>query len=306
MIRIALVLAALVASPAWAGTVHVGYQRYGTLIILKERGTLDAALKKIGWTVQWKLFPSGPPLLEAMNAGALDFGVTGETPPIFAQAAGAPMVYVGAEPPAPTGEAIVVPADSKITTLAGLKGKRVAYTRGSNGNYLLLRALEAGGLKWSDITPVNLAPADGPAAFQQGAVDAWAIWDPYLSAARTSLGARVLRDGQGLVPNREYFLAAKGFAEKQKPVLALLLDQVKATDAWSITHQSDVTDLLSGTSGLSKAVVAPAVSRLAFGIGPMTPAIVADQQKVADAIASIGLIPSPVHVADLVPSPAGQ
>ncbi len=283
-----------------AGTLHVGYQRYGTLIILKQRGTLERALRPLGWTVDWELFPSGPPLLEAMDAGAVDFGIAGETPPVFAQAAGAPLLYVGAEPPAPTGEAILVPKNSPITTLAGLKGKRVAYSRGSNVNYLLVRALQRAGLSWGDITPVNLAPTDGPAAFQQGAVDAWTIWDPYESAARSSFGARVLHDGTGLVPNRQYFMASRSFATAQPRILEAVLAEVAACDAWSRDHLPEVTDLLTGTSGLSRPVVQAAVSRLSFGIGAMTPDVVAGQQQVADTMAAIGLIPGPVKVGEAI------
>ena len=297
---LAMVLAAVGLTSARAATLHVGYQRYGTLIILKERGTLDNALRPLGWAVDWELFPSGPPLLEALNAGAIDFGIAGETPPVFAQAAGAPLLYVGAEPPAPAGEAVLVPKDSKITSLAQLKGRRVAYTRGSNANYLLVRALQQADLSWSDITPINLAPADGPAAFEQGAVDAWAIWDPYLSAARVELNARVLHDGTGLVPNREYFLASRHLASTEPKLLRTVLDEVAACDAWSRDHLSSVTDLLSGTSGLPRPVVQAAVARLSFGIGGMTPSIIDQQQQVADTLARIGLIPEPVKVGDAV------
>jgi sulfonate transport system substrate-binding protein len=197
-----LLLQCALWQPARAETLRIGYQRYGTLILLKERGSLEQRLAPLGWTVQWKLFVAGPQLLEALNAGALDFGITGETPPIFAQAAGAPIAYVGVEPSAPQGEAILVPSGSRLQSVAELTGKRVALNKGSNVHYLLVRALEAAGLHWSDIRPVSLSPADAPAAFQAGDVDAWVIWDPYMSAAETNLGARVLRDGAGLAPNR--------------------------------------------------------------------------------------------------------
>ena len=295
-------LCVLVASalPASAGTLHVGYQRYGTLIILKQRGTLEAALKPLGWSVDWTLFPSGPPLMEALNAGAVQFGIAGETPPVFAQAAGTPFVYVGVEPPAPAGEAIVVPQSSSITQVSQLKSHRVAYTRGSNANYLLLRALARAGVAWESIHPVNLTPADGPAAFQQGAVDAWATWDPYLSAALTTLGARVLTDGAGLVPNREYFLASRSFASSNPDVLKVVLREVQSSDDWSRQHQQSVADMLTAASGLPRPVVQGAVGRLSFGFGPMTPEVVAEQQRIADDLARAGLIPDKVKVADAI------
>ena len=288
----------LAAAPAFGKTLQVGYQRYGTLIILKERGTLEQRLKALGYDVAWTLFPSGPPLLEAMNAGAVQFGITGETPPIFAQAAGAPIVYVGAEPPAPAGEAILVGRTSGITSVAALKGRRVALTRGSNAHYLLLAALTKAGLTWSDITPVYLSPADAPAAFQAGSIDAWSIWDPYLSSALANLDARVLQDGTATVANRQYFLATRSLATAEPAVLKAVLDSVTEADAWATSHKPEVSTLLAGSTGLPLPVVQASVGRLGFGVGPITPEIVAGQQVVADALAKASLIPAPVHVQD--------
>src|SRR6476619_2262663 len=123
--------------------LRIGYQKYGTLVLLKERGLLEQRLAPQGWTVTWTEFPGGPQLLEALNVGAIDFGTTGEAPPIFAQAAGAPLVYVGYEPAAPRGEAIIVPKDSPIQSVADLKGRKVALNKGSNVHYLLVRAIAA-------------------------------------------------------------------------------------------------------------------------------------------------------------------
>src|ERR1700683_2795901 len=149
--------------------VRVGYQKYGTFLLLKARGLLEKKLEPLGFSVAWTEFPGGPQLLEALNVGALDFGIPGEPPPIFAQAAGAPLVYVGNEPPAPRGEAILVPKDSPIHSVADLKGKSIALNKGSNVHYLLVKALEKAGVKYSDIEPVFLAPADARAAFERGA-----------------------------------------------------------------------------------------------------------------------------------------
>ena len=166
--------------------VRIGFQKYGKLVLLKSKGTLEKKLKPLGYKVEWTEFPSGPPLLEALNVGAIDFGNTGEAPPIFAQAAGAPLVYVAHEPPAPKGEAILVPKDSPIKTVADLKGKKVALNKGSNVHYLLVKALEKAGVKYSEIEPVFLAPADARAAFERGSVDAWVIWDPFQAAAEAA------------------------------------------------------------------------------------------------------------------------
>ncbi|HEY4352898.1 MAG TPA: aliphatic sulfonate ABC transporter substrate-binding protein, partial [Paraburkholderia sp.] len=161
--------------------VRIGYQKYGTFVILKARGTLEKRLAEQGATVQWLEFPAGPQLLEGLNAGAVDLGTVGETPPIFAQAGGVDFVYVGNEPASAKSEAIVIPKQSTIKSVADLRGKKVALNRGSNVHYLLVRALASANLKYTDIQPVYLAPADARAAFEQNNIDAWVIWDPYFA-----------------------------------------------------------------------------------------------------------------------------
>src|SRR5207245_5772966 len=205
VLSISMVAATVGASYGQDKVVRIGFQKYGKLMLLKSKGTLEEKLKAAGYKVVWTEFPSGPPLLEALNVGAIDFGNTGEAPPIFAQAAGAPLQYVAYEPPAPKGEAILVPKDSPLKSVADLKGKRVALNKGSNVHYLLVKALEKAGLKYTDIQPVFLAPSDALAAFTRGSVDAWVIWDPYEAAAEASTGARILADGTGLVANHQFY-----------------------------------------------------------------------------------------------------
>jgi len=283
--------------------LRIGVQKYGTLVILRERHTLEPLLQKLGWSVTWTEFPGGPQLLEALNVGDLDFGITGDAPPVFAQAAGAPLVYVAAEPPAPTGEAILVPQNSKLHGIADLKGNRVALNKGSNVHFLLVQALKSVGLGPTDIEPVYLAPADARAAFEQGAVDAWVIWDPYLAAAQAATQARVLADGTGLATNRQFFLATRGFAEGEPAVLKLLLAQVDATDKWAEAHQPETVAMLAPILKLPVPVLQTAVARLGYGIGPITPQVVADQQQIADTFHDLKLIPVPVAVRDALWSP---
>jgi sulfonate transport system substrate-binding protein len=202
------------------GTVlRIGFQKYGNFVVLKAQGTLEKRLAVQGATVQWLEFPAGPQLLEGLNAGAVDVGTVGETPPIFAQAAGVDFAYIGNEPPAPKGEAIVVQHDSPIRSVADLRGKKVGLNRGSNVHYLLVKALQHAGLSYSDIQPVFLTPADARAAFVQNSIDAWVIWDPYLAAAERQANARVLTTGEGLVRNTQYYVAAKKFADRQPQLL---------------------------------------------------------------------------------------
>src|ERR1700736_2724333 len=212
VLSMSTVLAGVGASYGQDKVVRIGFQKYGKLVLLKGKGSLEAKLAPLGYKVVWTEFPSGPPLLEALNVGAIDFGNTGEAPPIFAQAAGAPIQYVAYEPPAPKGEAVLVAKDSKLTSVADLKGKKVALNKGSNVHYLLVKALEKAGVAYSDITPTFLTPADARAAFENGAVDAWAIWDPFQAAAEAATGARTITTGEGIVSNHQFYLSSKKLA----------------------------------------------------------------------------------------------
>jgi sulfonate transport system substrate-binding protein len=281
-----------------AKVLRVGYQKYGTLILLKARGTLEKRLAPLGVTVEWREFPAGPQLLEGLNAGAVDVGTVGETPPIFAQAGGVNFVYIGNEPPAPAAEAIVVPHDSPLKTVADLRGKRVALNRGSNVHFLLVRALEKAGLKYTDIQPSYLTPSDARAAFTQGGVDAWVIWDPYFAAIQQQEKARVLTDGTGLVKNLQFYVATRSYASAQPAIVNALLDEIAALDTWSTQHLADVSSLLAGQTGLDGATVDLAVKRTSFGVTRITDATIAYQQQIADAFSELKLIPKPLTVAE--------
>jgi sulfonate transport system substrate-binding protein len=214
-------------------TIRVGFQKYGTLILLKARGALEQRLDPLGYRVTWAEFPGGPQLLEALNAGAIDVGSTGEAPPIFAQAAGAGLVYFAHEPPAPLGEAIVVPKGGNIQSIADLKGRKIVLNKGSNVHYLLVKALEKAGIAYSDIQTVFLPPADARAAFERGAVDAWAIWDPFLAAAETALDVRTLTTGADLVPNHQFYLASTRFNNENPKIIDALVQSLDGVDRWA-------------------------------------------------------------------------
>ncbi|USX29168.1 sulfonate ABC transporter substrate-binding protein [Oxalobacteraceae bacterium OTU3CINTB1] len=290
-------IAAAQAKPE-AQTLRIGYQKYGTLTLLKGRGTLEQRLATKNITVKWTEFPAGPQLLEGLNVGSVDFGTVGEAPPIFAQAAGANLVYVGNEPPSPASEAIVVPKDSKIRSLAELKGKKVALNKGSNVHYLLVKALEKAGIGYKEIDIVFLPPADARAAFERGSVDAWAIWDPFLAAAEKQLGARVLADGKGLVANHQFYLAARPYAEKNQEVVRIVLEEIAKVDEWGAKNPKEVATILSAQTGLDTDVVALAASRYAYGVKPITADVLQQQQKLADAFSNLKLIPKPIVVKD--------
>jgi sulfonate transport system substrate-binding protein len=284
-------------------TIRIGFQKYGTLVLLKTKGLLEEKLKPLGWSVEWTEFPAGPQLLEALNVGAIDFGTTGEAPPIFAQAAGAPLIYVGYEPPAPKGEAILVPQDSSLKSLADLKGKTVALNKGSNVHYLLVRLLEKAGLKYTDIKTSFLAPADARAAFERGAVDAWVIWDPFLAAAEAATGARQLADGTDVVANHQFYLASRAFNEAHASVVELAFDALGEVDRWVEGNPKEVAAEFSPALGIPAPILEVAVERQAYGIKHIDDSVVAEQQRIADAFFGLGLIPKPIRIADAVRKP---
>src|SRR3989440_6674300 len=298
VLSVSIVAAMVSASYGQDKVVRVGFQKYGKLVLLKSKGTLEDKLKAVGYQVVWTEFPSGPPLLEALNVGAIDFGNTGEAPPIFAQAAGAPIQYVAYEPPAPKGEAILVPKDSKIASVADLKGRKVALNKGSNVHYLLVKVLEKAGLKYSDVEPVFLAPADARAAFERGAVDAWVIWDPFQAAAEAATGARTLADGTGIVSNYQFYFASKKFIAADPKIVDLVLAQLSEVDEWARGDIRGVAEQLAPAIGLPVPVVEAALKRQSYGIKPITESVIADQQQVADTFFALGLIPKQVKISD--------
>ncbi|OTG85785.1 sulfonate ABC transporter substrate-binding protein [Acinetobacter sp. ANC 3813] len=277
-------------------TLNIGYQKYGMLPIVKERGVLETALKKQNVTVKWVEFPAGPQLLEGLNVGSVVFGEAGEAPPIFAQAANSNLVYVANQPAAPKAEALIVQKNSKIQSVADLKGKRVVLNKGSNVHYLLLKVLEANGLKLSDIDVVYLPPSDARAAFEKGAVDAWVIWDPFLSAAEHQIGARVIADGEKLVNNYQFYLADRKFAETHPQVIQAVVNELNLSTQWVKSHQDDAAKLLEKPTGLDFTILKNSIARMSFGVTPLSPKIIQHQQQVADAFYEQKLIPQKLNI----------
>lgn len=292
---------ALQTGPARADdgkVLRIGFQKYGNFVVLKARRTLEQRLAPLGFAVQWLEFPGGPQLLEGLAAGAVDVGTVGETPPIFAQAGGVDFVYLASEPPAPRGEAIVVPQDSPIHSVADLRGKRVALNKGSNVHYLLVKALQKANLKYEDIQPVYLAPADARAAFTSRSVDAWVIWDPYLAAVERQANARSITNGNNLVRNTQYYLASRSFANAHAPVVHALLDEIGAVDTWARDNVPAVAAQLSPLVGLDAATLEVALKRAGYGVQPIDAATLAYQQQIADTFSDLRLIPKKLVVAD--------
>jgi sulfonate transport system substrate-binding protein len=285
-----------------AKELRIGYQKSASLFVLqKAQGTLEKRLAPRGVSVKWVEFPAGPQLLEGLNVGAIDVGFVGEAPPIFAQAAGARFVYVGNDPAAPLAEALVVPKESPLKSVADLKGKRIALNKGSNVHYLLVKLLEKNNLKYSDVTPVFLPPSDARAAFEKGAVDAWAIWDPFLAAVEKQIGARQLADGTGVVNDFNYYLAETSFAQANPDVIKQLFENTQEAARFVQADIARAAALIAPLQGLDVAVVETSLKRYRFGVVPLTPAVAAEQQKIADTFFDLKLIPKPIRIADALP-----
>lgn len=280
--------------------LRIGYQKSAVnLVILKQQGVLEKRFPNT--KVTWVEFPAGPQLLEALSVGSLEFGLTGDAPPVFAQAAGKDLYYVGAEPAKPESSAILVLQDSPIQKLSDLKGKRVALQKGSSAHYLLVRAVDKAGLQWSDIQPVYLTPADARAAFERKSIDAWAIWDPFYAATELALPTRVLTTGQGLSGNHSFYLSSTALAQQHPDVLAVLFDELSRADRFAQERRPEAIKLIADFSGLDAGVVSLFLKRRPRSpVGPLGPDTVSNQQQVADAFAKLALIPKPVKVADIV------
>ncbi|QEL16337.1 aliphatic sulfonate ABC transporter substrate-binding protein [Limnoglobus roseus] len=283
-------------------TLRVGYQKWGTYSILKASGTLEPKLAAHGYRVEWVEFPAGPPLLEAMNAGSLDLGHTGDSPPLFAQAAGVPLVYVAASSPSPDSSAVVVPAGSSIRGGAELKGKRVGFVKGSSAHTLVVRVLEKNGLGVGDIEAVYLSPADGRVALETGGIDAWSVWDPYLAAAEQIGTVRRAVEGRGLVEGREYYLAARSFVDSRQDIVRLFLAELTQVKGWARDRSDDVARMLADETGIDLGAIAKAEARRSrYDTRAITPELVAAQQALADRYVELGLLPKSIVVADAVP-----
>ncbi len=304
-----LLTVAGITPSAWADAperLRIGFQKSSlNLIVLKTRGTLDRRLEPWGVAVTWTEFPAGPQLLEALSVGSVDFGMTGDTPPIFAQAAGTNLVYVGNEPPKPEASAIVVKESAPIRSLADLRGKKVAFTKGSSAHFLVVRALASADIDYKDITPVYLTPAEARAAFETDSVDAWAVWDPYLAAAEKALALRTLKSGKGLVSNHTFYLANKAYASEHQEVIGLVFEELSRNEQFLRENPKEVARILAGYTGLDVPTFERVLERRpSFRVSYIESSVADEQQTIADTFQRLNLIPKSIVVKGIVWHPA--
>jgi sulfonate transport system substrate-binding protein len=302
-------LGALLAAPTLATALpvraavpkefRIGYQKSGLLIVARQQGGLEARLKALGVeSVKWVEFQYGPPIMEALGLGALDFGAAGDTPPIFAQAAGAKVVYVAATPAQQS--AILVAKDSSIQTVADLKGRKLAFAKGSSSHNFVVQALAKAGLSYSDITAVFLNPADAAAAFARGSVDAWAVWDPYFALAEKRHGARVVTTTKGVLDSNSFYLANSDYAARNPLVLKAALAEIGRTTLWGSERRDELARFIAEATGVELDIQKVATDRATIELVPLSDRIVESQQNIADAFHKLGIIPRQINVRDAV------
>ncbi len=279
-----------------AQALRIGYQKNGSFVILRRQGQLEALFAPRGIGVQWNEFASGPPLLEALNAGAIDVGATGDTPPIFAQAAGAALLYVGAQPLRGDNQAVLVRDGGPVRSLADLRGHRIAFTRGSSAHNLVVKTLERAGLGLHDIQAVPMQPADAAAAFRTGAVDAWAVWDPFLAIAQQDPATRVLLTSGEVAPSNNFILGSKDWTARAPDQVRAVLDAINTAAAWADANPAPLADLMAEVTGVPLPAQRLAAPRGVYAVQPMDDHVIAQQQAIADTFASLHIIPARIDI----------
>jgi sulfonate transport system substrate-binding protein len=279
--------------------VRIGYQKNGVLVIARQQAALENHFRPVGIEVKWVEFSSGPPMMEAMNVGSIDYGAVGDSPPVFAQAAGAAIVYAAGQP-ITNGQGILVPQNSAIRSIGGLKGKRIGFTKGSSAHNIVVQTLEKAGLTYADITLVYLTPPDAGPAFANGSIDAWSIWDPYFAIGETRQNGRILINAHEITKSNSFYIANRDFAKNHGLILQQIIDVTTSTAAWAETHRDEVAKALSAVTGIPLDIQTIAANRSAFRVGPITDDIIATQQGVADRFFKLGLIPKQIVIRDIV------
>ncbi|MEU4112187.1 ABC transporter substrate-binding protein [Streptomyces sp. NPDC027717] len=281
-------------------TLSVGDQKGGSEAILRAAGEL----KDLGYRIKWSTFTSGPPLLEAVNAEAVDIGGVGNTPPVFAAGADSKIAVVAAWHGTSRGDAILVPNGSSLTGPKQLKGKSVAVAQGSSAHYQLVASLEAAGLHLKDIKVKYLQPADALAAFNSGKVDAWAVWDPYTSQVLQSRRGRVLTTGDGVTNGLSFQVASPGALRNPKKAAAVkdYLARLRRAQDWVHGHQEEWAKVWAKDTGLPYEVALASVRRTNATRVPVAvdKPLVASEQKIADTFTELNLIPKKVDFGDFV------
>jgi len=293
-ITIGAVLAWMTAQAVAGVTLRVGDQKGGNQSLLSASGELAG----LPYRIEWSEFPAAAPLLEALNAGAIDVGYVGNAPFFFAYASGVPARVISAVHQNSEGLAIVAPAKSPIQKVSDLKGRRIGTGRGSIGHYLVLAVLAKAGLRMEDVQLVFLGPIDARAALASGAIDAWATWDPYTSMIELSDGARRIADGTGFPANTSYLVAGLAAIHEKRAALADFSRRLNRARQWALEHPEQYADGWAKITGNSPAVAKRWFTRAQIHGVAIDDALVANQQSIVDLYARAGVIKTRFIVSD--------
>jgi sulfonate transport system substrate-binding protein len=280
-------------------TLHIGDQAgTGAQALLTAAGLIN----KLPFHADWSDFTSGPPILQAMSAGSIDVGGVGNAPPVFSAAAGGGIEIIGALQANPLGSALLVPKGSPITSVAQLRGKKIAVAQGSSGDYHLLTVLNKAGIPVKDVTLVYLQPAEGLAALTSGHVDAWDVWSPFIEEAEQLDGAHALVTGVGYGSPYSFTVASKAALADPAKAAAIkdYLSLLAQAHAWATSHLSAWAAVWAKATGLPIAVMNKASADDSSLATPITPAVIASEQQVSNAFTAAGLIPTQVDFANFI------
>lgn len=280
------------------GVLRIGYQITGALLLLKHRKTLEEILEPLGYTVAWSEFNTRFGGRGSIKCWKHRFWQCGGCAFAFRLLArGLDFVYVASELSAPQAEGILVKEDSPIQTVTDLKGKKVAFGKGSSAHYLMLTALEKAGLKLRDIKPVFLQPSDARGAFERGSVDAWAIWDPYLADAENH-GARVIADARGLPRQYDFIVGRRDYFQKYSSLQETIIKELRKVHEEIQKDKKHAAEKFSQNTGISQEVWERTLERRDYGVFDLTPEVMDAQQHIADAFLDAGLHRQRVSVKD--------
>ncbi|KKI90500.1 sulfonate ABC transporter substrate-binding protein [Bacillus sp. SA1-12] len=284
------------------GEVKIGYQKNGTTLTLKNNQDLQKELETEGYTVKWSEFNTGSSILEALNAGSIDFAGAGDIPSIFALAKGSDFKYIASELSSPSSQGILVSKDSNIKSIKDLKGKKIAFNKASISQYLITQSLDSAGLTISDVEPVFLNPPDASVAFEQGEVDAWVVWDPYLSVSESK--GNIILQNPASVPYRSFYFTSSAFAKDHPELVEKFIEHLALVGKEIDKNPKEAAELLQKETNIPKETWEKVLSRKKSDVFFMDEKAVEDLQAQADNLLKIGLTENTVNINEFVWNPA--
>jgi len=284
------------AFAADAIVLRVGDQKGGNRSLLEISGLA----KDLPYKIEWSEFPAAAPILEAINAGALDVGYTGDLSFLTVYASGAPIKAIGGTRSDARTQAILVRGDSPIKSAADLKGKRLAGTRGGWGQFLINATLEKAGSRIEDATFAPLGPVDAKIALLAGSIDAWAVWEPYISYAMLKDKARVVADGEGLTPTITFIVASDNAIATKRAAVQDLVQRLNKARLWSLDHLAEYAKSTAELTKLPEDVLLAAYTAQKTSPIAIDEAVVKEVQAASDRATRYGILGKTLDVSKAV------